>query len=342
MLGFLYTYVLKPALTLALVLPPLALSLLYYFQNDIIYPARFPPGSRERVDTPASVGFARDAWEEVWIDVGKDRLQAFVIYARPGAVTVGETAETAETVGEPAETIPENKHEAGTIVYCHANAGNMGHRLPIAKILHGALKCNIVMFSYRGYGITPGKACESSMTLDAQAVLDWVLEHETLRGKVVLFGQSIGGAVAIKTAGQARNYGKVDGVIVENTFLSLRKLVPHVMPVMSMLRAEGLVSDEWKSEEWIQRIPISVAMCFLSGGIDEVVPAEHMEQLYSKGRNRDEGGVRARVQMSWMFTFPEGRHNDTVGQEGFFERIELFWRVMIIRTSAEPEIIFDV
>jgi hypothetical protein len=36
-----------------------------------------------------------------------------------------------------------------TLLYLHANAGNMGHRLPIANVLYNKLECNIFMLSYR-------------------------------------------------------------------------------------------------------------------------------------------------------------------------------------------------
>lgn len=55
-----------------------------------------------------------------------------------------------------------------TILMLHANAGNMGHRLPIAKIFNRDLKANVVMISYRGYGKSEGKPTEKGIRQDAR------------------------------------------------------------------------------------------------------------------------------------------------------------------------------
>lgn len=38
-----------------------------------------------------------------------------------------------------------------TILICHANAGNMGHRVPIAAKFYKSFGYNVFLFSYRGY-----------------------------------------------------------------------------------------------------------------------------------------------------------------------------------------------
>jgi hypothetical protein len=42
-------------------------------------------------------------------------------------------------------------HSRPTVVIFHANAGNMGHRVPIGRKFNVDYKCNIFMLSYRGY-----------------------------------------------------------------------------------------------------------------------------------------------------------------------------------------------
>lgn len=37
-----------------------------------------------------------------------------------------------------------------TVLYFHANAGNMGHRLAVTKVLNTQMKYNVLMLSYRG------------------------------------------------------------------------------------------------------------------------------------------------------------------------------------------------
>ena len=61
------------------------------------------------------------------------------------------------------------------IIVLHANAGNIGHRMPIVKILNVALGFDVLALSYRGYGLSEGVASEKGINLDAQTALDYVL-----------------------------------------------------------------------------------------------------------------------------------------------------------------------
>jgi hypothetical protein len=38
-----------------------------------------------------------------------------------------------------------------TVLMFHGNGGNHGHRIPLAKIFFGKMRCNVLMLSYRGY-----------------------------------------------------------------------------------------------------------------------------------------------------------------------------------------------
>jgi len=72
--------------------------------------------------------------------------------------------------------------KAPTIIYHHANAGNMGHRLPIAQVFYEKFNVNVVMLSYRGYGLSEGTPNDKGLRIDSQ-VSDSIpssvhLEHE--------------------------------------------------------------------------------------------------------------------------------------------------------------------
>lgn len=125
---------------------------------------------------------------------------------------------------------PENKIHARniTIVMFHGNAGNIGHRLPIARVLANDLYCNVFMLQYRGYGLSTGNPNEAGITIDAQTGLDYILSRDDLKNtKIVLYGQSLGGAVSIKLAASNKDKENIAAMILENTFLSIRKMIPR-------------------------------------------------------------------------------------------------------------------
>ena len=49
---------------------------------------------------------------------------------------------------------------------------------------------------------------------------------ETKDTKFVIYGQSLGGAVAVNLVANNQEQGDMAGLILENTFLSIRKLIP--------------------------------------------------------------------------------------------------------------------
>lgn len=158
-----------------------------------------------------------------------------------------------------------------TILSFHGNAGNAGHRLPIAKVLARDLRCTTVMLEYRGYGKSTGAPSEKGLAIDAQTGLDWIRTHDELAGQqIVIYGQSLGGAVAIDLVAKNAGTGDIKGLVLENTFLSIPKMIPHAVPPARFLT--GLCHERWRSEEAITRIR-DLPVLFLSGLKDEIVPS---------------------------------------------------------------------
>lgn len=151
----------------------------------------------------------------------------------------------------------------------HGNAGNIGHRLPIARMLIAASGCNVFMLEYRGYGISTGQPDEAGLNIDAQTALDYLRDRaETRHHKIVVYGQSLGGAVAIRLVAKNQGRGDISGLILENTFLSMRKLIPSIMPPAKYLAY--LCHQVWPSDSLIPAV--KVPTLFLSGLQDEIVP----------------------------------------------------------------------
>ena len=82
------------------------------------------------------------------------------------------------------------------------------------------IKRNIDSALLSRYGLSEGTPSEQGIRSDAQLALDYIKSHPILeRTKVVLYGQSIGGAVSVDLV--ANNPDRIAGVILENTFLNL-------------------------------------------------------------------------------------------------------------------------
>ncbi|KAJ1920392.1 bem46 protein, variant [Mycoemilia scoparia] len=269
---------------------------LWMFQCDLVYPSSFPATSRERVPLPSQYGMPD--FDDVHLDTHDNvKIRGYLI-KRP---TEDET------------------RKAPTILYLQANAGNIGHRLPIAKMLYDSLNCNIFMLSYRGYGLSEGQPREAGIRLDALTALEFIRSHHlTANTKLIAYGQSLGGAVAIDIIANEPN--EFAGAILENTFLSIPKLIPSVMPWLKYV--SFLSSEKWCSEDQIKKIT-NVPILFLSGQQDDLVPSEHMKMLYDLSSAYNEKPVSIEL-------FPNGKHNDTCVQPEYFDKVKQWWEINVI------------
>ena len=184
-----------------------ASGLLYYKQNDLIYPRYLPSGANTNEGVPRPTQFGISDYEDLRLPTPDgETLGAFFI--RPSNNGLARNV---------------------TILMFHGNAGNIGHRVPIAKVLEENLGCHVLMLEYRGYGMSTGTPSEEGLMVDAQTALDHIRNRKDIKGtKIVVYGQSLGGAVAIQLVAKNQEAHDVIGLILENTFTSIRKLIPRL------------------------------------------------------------------------------------------------------------------
>ncbi len=124
-----------------------------------------------------------------------------------------------------------HKNSEQTLLFFHGNAGNISHRGDSVKIFH-QLGLNVFIIDYRGYGNSEGKANEDGLYKDARAAWLYLRENRALRQQdIIIFGRSLGGAVAAKLAAEVQPAG----LILESTFSSARDIANTVFPVLSRL-----------------------------------------------------------------------------------------------------------
>ena len=222
------------------------------------------------------------------------------------------------------------------LVYFHGNAGNVGHRLAIAKeFLNDASNpVDVLMVDYRGYGLSDAvRPCEVGLQLDAAAVMDYVdRKVSVMKQKVIVMGVSLGGAVALYLASHRKYRQMMDGLILENTFVGISEMGDAMLAPMinhkygkdscggkvlsAILRyfiKPLVIQIHWRS---IDRIPqVGVPILFLSGLKDELVPPSHMKKLF-------ENAIRAPFKR--FVAFETGKHNDLCGKDGFFGQVGKF------------------
>lgn len=279
--------------------------LLYQFQDKILYvpdisgmpktPDKNPPGYVHPGEYTVGGSWSRNS---------KDKIKYETHFVE---TSDGEKIHTWLMLQEGSENLP-------TLIYFHGNAANMGFRLPKSKDMFALAGINILMMDYRGYGSSTGTPSERGLNEDASAVLHYALQHPRLKNsKMVLFGDSLGGAVCVSLA--HRHPDKVHALILENTFTSISAMVDRLFPFLAAIK--GIVLRiQWDSLLKIK--DLTQPILFISGDSDELVPPPFMKALHdaaTRSARRD------------FYSISGGRHNDSFERAGarpFCERIRRF------------------
>lgn len=215
--------------------------LLTAFQSRLIY---FP--TRQLDTTPADVGLA---YEDVDFTAADGvRLHGWWV---------------------PAET------RRGAVLFFHGNAGNISHRLESISFFN-RLGFDTFIFDYRGYGRSAGRPSEEGTHRDAAAA--W-LHLTSTRGvdpsEIVLFGRSLGGAVATWLAVQQADRTPPAALILESTFTSVGDMARDHYP---WLPRGPFVRIRYPTLERIGRVRAPVLV--VHGPADEIIPFEHGRRLF--------------------------------------------------------------
>ena len=159
---------------------------------------------------------------------------------------------------------------AGHVLFCHGNGGNIGDRVLHAALLHRA-GLDVLLFDYRGYGRSTGRASEEGTYRDARAARAALLDRrEVDAARVLVVGESLGGAVAVALAHEA----PPAGVVLVSTFTSVRDMARRHYPFVPA----AAVPDAYPSLRLIRelRAPLLV----LHGDRDDLVPLMYGQELY--------------------------------------------------------------
>ena len=199
--------------------------------------------------------------------------------------------------------IPSESPQA-TILFSHGNGGNISHRLEKMKILND-LDLDIFIFDYRGYGMSKGNPSEEGLYLDAEAVYDYLINEKKIpAGKIIGYGESLGGAVIIDLASKR----ELGGIIIEGSFTSIRDMAKKYFPFIPAF----VYKTRFNSFEKIKSVK-SPKLHFHSI-TDEIVPFELGKKLFDNALEPKE------------FVKLQGGHNDSfiISQGVFITGIDSF------------------
>jgi alpha-beta hydrolase superfamily lysophospholipase len=212
------------------------------------------------------------------------------------------------------------EHPRASGIFCHGNTGNLTTSADIVPHLIRA-GLSILLFDYRGYGRSDGRASAGGIVRDGLAAARF---HERLRPRElpsILYGFSLGGAVAAQVVRKHR----FDGLILQSTFTSLEEITRVLHPTVPLhLLARGVF-------ETIETVRgLDVPLLVLHGEDDEVAPCSMAHELAAAC------GTRKAIRV-----VPRGRHKDLYTREPELLTAEITKFLRTVeeesrRTSAKP------
>ena len=156
-----------------------------------------------------------------------------------------------------------------TLLYAHGNAGNIGDRVSIARLLIRELGVGVFMYDYRGYGRSEGTPSEAGLVSDALGARAALLREGVRPEHIVYYGRSLGAAVTLDLA----LAHPPPGVVLESPFASVRAMADSVLP-----GAGYVFRTRWDSLAKIPRL--AAPLLVLHSEADEVVPYAHGKALF--------------------------------------------------------------
>jgi fermentation-respiration switch protein FrsA (DUF1100 family) len=184
------------------------------------------------------------------------------------------------------------------LLFFHGNSGNISNRIDSIEIFHD-LGLSVFIIDYRGYGRSEGRLSIAGTTLDGLAAWRWLTEEKGAPAEnVVVFGRSLGGAIAVDLT----RYAEPGALILESTFSSLPDMVrvDFLAPL-----ARLIIGDVWNSVDVVSTLVVPT-LCIHSPD-DWIVPYRLGKRLYDA------------VAGEKTFVEIRGGHN-----EGFMESIAVY------------------
>ena len=224
------------ALSLAALLLALFLGLRWYEQQSMYYP------TRDIVRTPSDAGLP---------------FESVVLETPDGETLHG-------------WWVPSGSPDAPVVLFFHGNGGNVSHRLEKIAVFRD-IGADTLIIDYRGYGRSSGTPSEQGIYRDARAAYQWLTTTRRVDpDRIVVYGESLGSAVAVHLASEA----PMGGVVVESGFTSVTDIAQKRLP---FLPVQWILKHKFDSLEKVPRI--NAPLLILHSRQDELFEMSHPERL---------------------------------------------------------------
>ena len=179
----------------------------------------------------------------------------------------------------PAEGPPK-----ASVLFLHGNGQNIStHVASVAWMPRAGF--NVLALDYRGYGRSGGSPSLPGFQLDIDAAMRALLARPDVDPqRIVLLGQSLGGALAIYYAAHSRYRDHLRAVVVDSAFSDYRAIsrekFANTLITWPLQWLPWLTVDNSYSPEASVSALSPIPLLLISGDQDSLVPLHHSQRLY--------------------------------------------------------------
>lgn len=184
--------------------------------------------------------------------------------------------------------LPAQGRALGTILFLHGNAENISTHIMSVRWLP-ARGFNVFLLDYRGYGSSEGKPTFAGVQDDAESALKMLIARPDVdASRIVVFGQSLGGAIAVYRVARTAYRENIRALVVESAFSSYRritreKLADFWLTWPFQYPLSWTVSDEYSPSRAVADIS-PIPLLIIHGDQDPIVPLQHGQRLFELAR----------------------------------------------------------
>jgi len=204
------------------------------------------------------------------------------------------------------------------ILYCHGQSLHMDHYWQRAKLLANCgsnQRFGVLMFDYRGYGMSEGNPTEEGMYKDVRAAYQWLLDNGSNSNKIIIYGFSLGSAPATDLAAFGHNGEFPSKLILESPFASTNFIAQE--STLIEVSASYITSLEFDNANKIKRV--YSPFMWLHGTDDDYVAITNGEAIIANYPGSDSTYIRVEGALHGVNGVPQ-----TMGYENYLKSIEKF------------------
>jgi len=172
----------------------------------------------------------------------------------------------------------------GSVLYLHGNAENIStHFANVAWM--PAAGYNVLALDYRGYGGSEGRPTLAGVQMDIDAAMQALISRADVDpNRVVVFGQSLGGALAIYYVAHSEYRSHIRAVIADSAFADYRLVAQEKLADVPLTWALQWLPKFTIDNDYSPRASVAalapIPLLLIHGERDSIVPMHHSQILF--------------------------------------------------------------